>query len=300
MPSFQSYVFSWILWFTAKSTCQSAEALRKAVDDDRKSRDPTPPKKLYRQFDIRETQQHGYTVYTLSPKSDKPTKANLLYLHGGGFIFNMTPQHWGLVAAITERLGATVTVPIYPLGPEVNLLRIYEVLQPLYNEFAAAATPNKPFWCAGDSAGGTMTVAFTQQARKDGLPIASQLVLISPCVDYSLANPELHAAAKSDPWLDVPGVEEMARLVCPDLDTKDQRLSPIYGELSGLPPMLVFAGGADLLTPDTKQFVALAQDKGVYVDFFFGQGMMHIWPVLPIPEATVAINKMAEWLLKTI
>ena len=145
-----------------------------------------------------------------------------------------------------------------------------------------------------------MTLAFTRQAMDDGLPVASQLVLISPCTDYSLANPELHAAAKADPWLDIPGVEEMARLVCPDLDTKDPRLSPMYSELKGLPPMWICAGGVDLLTPDTKKFVALAREKGNNIEFFFGDGMMHIWPVLPIPEATVAINKMTGWLLKTL
>ncbi|KAM5350296.1 hypothetical protein ACJ41O_006801 [Fusarium nematophilum] len=300
MPSFQSYALSWMLWFTAKSTCQSAENLRKAVDDDRRTRDPAPPKKLHQKLRIDESQQHGYTVYTLSPKLDKPTKANLLYLHGGGFIFNMTKEHWGLVAAITERLGATVTVPIYPLGPEVGLLSIYEAVQPLYNRLAAAASPDRPFWCGGDSAGGTMTLALTRQAIDDGLPVASRMLLISPCVDYSCSNPELHAAAKDDPWLDVPGVEEMTRLVCPDLDTKDPRLSPIYGNLKGFPPMVVFAGGADLLTPDTRKFVAAAKEEGNDVEFHFAEGMVHIWPVMPIPEATVAIGQMSEWLLRSV
>ncbi|KAH7113057.1 Alpha/Beta hydrolase protein [Dactylonectria macrodidyma] len=304
MPSLQSYAVSWALWFTAKSTCQSADNLNKAVRDDRRTRDPAPPQTLYNQFHIDESQQHGYTVYTLSPKLDgKPnttTKANLLYLHGGGFIFNMTKEHWGLVAAITQRLGATVTVPIYPLGPEVKLLSIYEVVQPLYNRLAAAAAPDEPFWCGGDSAGGTMTLALTRQAIDDGLPLASRMLLISPCVDYSCSNNDLHTAAKTDPWLDVPGIKEMTCLVCPDLDTMDPRLSPLYGSLKGFPPMLVLAGGADLLTPDTKKFVDAARKEGNDVEYYFAKGMMHIWPVMPIPEATVAIEQMTKWLLRSL
>jgi acetyl esterase/lipase len=299
MPSVQSHLMSWVLWFTGKRICSSAENLRKAVDNDRRTRDPAPPKKLQSKLNIDEKQQSGQTVYTLAPKSDSPTKATLLYLHGGGFIFDMTPEHWGLVAALTESLNATVVVPIYPLAPETKLLAIYEAVGPIYNELAAAATPTKPFWCGGDSAGGSMTVVLTRQGLDADQPTASKLLLISPALDYSLANPDLHAAAKSDPWLDVPAVKEMANLVCPDLATNDPRLSPIYGELGGLPPMLILAGGADLLTPDTRIFAEKAREKGVDVEFFFAKGMMHIWPVMPIPEAKVAIAKMTEWLLQS-
>ncbi|KAH7113075.1 alpha/beta hydrolase fold-domain-containing protein [Dactylonectria macrodidyma] len=296
MPSVQSYLLTWFLWFTAKSTCQSEENLNKAVR--RRNQDPAPPKKLYEQFKIDESSKHGYIVYTLSPKLAEPT-ASLLYLHGGGFIFNMTRQHWGLVAAISKRVNATVTVPIYPLAPESNLLDIYKVVRPLYNELAAAATSEKPFWCGGDSAGGTMTLALTREATDNGSPCPTRMLLISPCVDYNCTNSDLLDAAKKDPWLDVPGIKEMTRLVCPDLDTTDARLSPIYGNLKGFPPMVVFAGGADLLTPDTKKFVESAKEQGNMVKFYLVDKMVHIWPVMPIPEAKVAIEQMAEWLLQS-
>ena len=299
MPSLQCHILNWILWLTAKKICQSAENLQKAIKDQRRNGDPTPPKKLYKKFDIQETDEHGYRVYTVSPKTGASVDATILYIHGGGFIFDMTPTHWGLIAALTKRLGATIIIPLYPLGPETQLLGIYEALQPLYNKLAAAATLEKPFWCLGDSAGGTMAISFTQMALESSLSTASRLVLITPCTDVSLANPEMHVAVKSDPWLDIPGFLEAARLVYPDMDTKDPRLSPIYGKLKGMPPMLIFAAGKDCLTPDTKEFVALAREDGAEVDFVFKKGLMHIWPAMAwLPEATEAIDKIGQWLLE--
>lgn len=75
--------------------------------------------------------------------------------------------------------------------------------------------------------------------------------MISRYVDDSLADPELPVAIKSDGWLDAPGTEEIARLVCTDLDAKDPRLSPIDGELGGPPSMFVFAGGKGCLAPES-------------------------------------------------
>ncbi|CAI6092936.1 unnamed protein product, partial [Clonostachys chloroleuca] len=244
MPSIQSHLMSWVLWFTGKRICSSAENLRKAVDNDRRTRDPAPPKKLQGKLNIEEKQQSGQAVHTLSLSQTRPPR----------------PPYFTSMAA--ESLNATVVVPIYPLAPETKLLAIYEAVGPIHNELAATATQGKPFWCGWDSAGGSMTVVLTRQGLDADQPTASRLLLISPALDYSLANPDLHAAAKSDPWLDVPVVKEMANLVCPDLATNDPRLSPIYGKLGGLPPMLILAGGADLLTPDTRIFADKAREKG--------------------------------------
>ncbi|KAH7016896.1 alpha/beta hydrolase fold-domain-containing protein [Ilyonectria destructans] len=295
MPSLKNYIVSWAVWFKFKGTWQSAEGINKRIVENRKNGTHQPPDYLHKKFIIEEMKRpEGYTVYTVAPKSETPTQARLMYLHGGGFVFEITTQHWTLVAELADRLQAVVTVPIYPLGPETPVLQMYDEVQPLYNELAADPDPT-PFWVMGDSAGATMTLVMTQQARLAGVPTASRLVPITPCTDSSLANPEMHTMALKDPWLDVPGIAEVTRLICPGVDTKNPRVSPIYGDLA-FPPMLVLAGGVDLLTPDTKKMVELAKEQGAQVELVYGEGMMHVWPLLPIPEATVAVNKIVEWL----
>ncbi|KAH6895657.1 alpha/beta hydrolase fold-domain-containing protein [Thelonectria olida] len=296
MPSFRNYLVSWALWFMKKGSWQSAAAFDKRIAAARRKNPPhEPPEKMQKQFIVEEEmRKEGYVVYTVAPKSETPTQARIMYLHGGAFVFEIAPQHWALIAQLAERLQAVITVPIYPLGPETPLMKMYDCVQPLYNELAAEPDPT-PFWCMGDSAGGTMTLVMTQNARKAGLPTARRLVPITPCTDVSLANEEMLAVAPKDPWLDVPGIKHVTELICPELPVKDPRVSPIYGDLKG-PPMLVLAGGNDLLGLDAIKMAGMAKEQGSEVELLVGEGMMHVWPILPIPEAALAVNKIVEWL----
>ncbi|KAF9773159.1 hypothetical protein IL306_009065 [Fusarium sp. DS 682] len=298
MPSLKSRILSWIIWFWFKSTWSSAEGINNRIAKERQRPERVPPKHLYREFTVEDYKRKGhiadYVVYIVSPKTETPTRGRILYLHGGGFVFDITPQHWEIVAQLARRLNATVTVPIYPLGPETSLMKMYEFVQPLHDELASAADQT-PFWVVGDSAGATMSLVLTQNARLAGRQIAQRIVPITPCVDSSLVNPELHNAALKDPWLDVPGIAEITRLICPEMDTQHPNVSPIYGDLR-LPPMLVFAAGLDLLTPDTKKMVEMAKKQGTDVELVYGDGMIHVWPILPIHEGKQAIDKMVEWL----
>ncbi|KAJ4270183.1 hypothetical protein NW762_001859 [Fusarium torreyae] len=298
MVSFKARILSWLVWFWFKGTWQSAIGLNNRITKERQHPERVPPKRLYREFCVEEAKRPGhiapYTVYTVSPKTETPTRGRILYLHGGGFVFDITPQHWELVAQLARRLNATVTVPLYPLGPETSLMKMYEFVQPLHDELASAPDQT-PFWIMGDSAGGTMSLVLTQRAKMAGHQIAQRIVPITPCTDSSLVNPDLHKAALKDPWLDVPGIAEITRLICPEMNTRHPNVSPIYGDLR-LPPMLVFAAGQDLLTPDTKKMVEMAKERGTRVELVYGEGMIHVWPILPIWEGKQAIDKMVEWL----
>ncbi|KAH7275096.1 hypothetical protein MRS44_006673 [Fusarium solani] len=294
MPSLKARLINYYIWWQFKPTWSSAEGINNRIAKDRLNPSFQPPKKLYNDFSIDEAERSGYVVYTLSHKSDTPKAARILYLHGGGFVFDITPQHWELVAQLARRLNAVVTVPIYPLGPETRLMKMYELVQPLHDELAGADDPT-PFWMVGDSAGGTMTLVLTQRARLAGNPTAKLLVPITPCTDSTLLNPDMHAASVKDPWLGVEGIAEITQLICPEMDTKHPCVSPIYGDLA-LPPMLVFAADLDLLTPDTKLMVNKAREQGTEVELVVGEGMVHVWPLLPIWEAQQAVDKMIEWL----
>lgn len=299
MPSIRNYLLTWFMWFTTKATWQSPAAFdKKIAAARRKKASCAPPEQMNKQFIIEEEtrRQGGYVVYTVAPKSETPTQARVMYLHGGAFVFDIVPQHWQLVAQLAERLQAVVTVPMYPLGPETQLMAVYDVLQPLYDEMASDPDPT-PFWCMGDSAGGTMTLVMTQNALRDGKPTAERLVPITPCVDISLANEELLAMASKDPWLDVPGILHITELICAEVHVKDPRVSPIYGDLRG-PPMMMLAGGNDLLGPDIRKMAGMAAERGTEVELLVGEGMMHVWPLLPIPEAAKAVDRIVEWLQK--
>lgn len=174
---------------------------------------------------------------------------------------------------------------------------MYEMLQPLYDELAAAQTAQAPFWAAGDSAGGTLTLGLTQCALDAGKPVAARMVPISPAIGVRMQNLQMHVvAATRDPWLAIPGLCEALNLFLEGVERDDHRISPITGRLAGLPPILVMAATDDLLYPDELLFVEKAKAKGCDVKLVVGEGMMHVWPVLSVPESKMARTEIVEYL----
>jgi acetyl esterase/lipase len=112
----------------------------------------------------------------------------------------------------------------------------------------------------------------------------------------SLANPEVFEFAKFDPWLAIPGGLEAIRLYAPGMERTDWRISPVYGELSVLPKTLLLTGTRDILHPDCLVFVKRAREAGVEVELVAEPGMIHVWPLIDMPEALHARDRIVRFL----
>jgi len=196
---------------------------------------------------------------------------------------------------MAERLGFGVTVPIYPLAPEHDFHDMFGMVAHVYRAMLRD-TPAGDLAFMGDSAGGNMAVVLTMMMAQEGLPAPGRHVLISPGLDVSLANPGVVAAARDDPWLDIPGGLEAIRLYGAGLPRDDWRISPLYGELSVLPKTLLLTGSRDLLSPDNLIFAQKARMSGVDVDLVYEEGMFHVWPLVRIPEARRARDRIVAFL----
>lgn len=299
MPSIKARIVRYFIQRNNHPTFESPENLNRRIKERRLTDTHKPPERLNSRVTITShITPSNHTVYNVVAKSaeSKPA-ARILYIHGGAWVFEIGEPHWDFIANIAERTKATVTVPIYPLAPEHKVAEMYDMLQPIYDELAAAKD-DAPFWVMGDSAGGTFSIALTQLALQQGKPIAQKMAVFSPGVDCTLVNPHLHLKAKTDPWLDTPGLVEALRHLAGDVKRDDLRMSPIYGPLEKLPKTLIFIASDDLLEPDEELFVEKAKEKGVDIDVVRGPDMLHVWIALPTPEAAVAQDQLFEWLKK--
>jgi len=292
MPSFKSHLFAFILKHTRKKAFRSAEGLHAWIAKSRPTQDHRPPEKIAPRLAVETREVNGFPVYEVRAKGRQGSR-RLLYLHGGAYCFEMTPFHWNLVAELAERLDAHVTVPIYPLAPEHRFDDIYGMTRQVYRQ---VADEGGDFAIAGDSAGGNMALVLTMMAASEGWPRPSRLALLSPGVDMTLTDPATREAAKTDPWLDIEGGRESVRIYAGDLDVADWRISPAHGDLTALPPTLIFSGTRDLLYPDTVTFARKARQAGIDVNLVVGEGMIHVWPLLPMPEARTARDRMVTFL----
>ena len=272
----------------AKRVFSSAEAMQRKLVRQSAGRPPksTPPARLSRTVDIRVLEIAGWTVYEISPKGKTPPR-RALYLHGGCYVFEIALQHWLFVAKLAVETNTRFLVPIYPLAPaetaDTIVPKATDLAARLIDEVGAENTT-----VLGDSAGGGMALAVAMQLRDRGIAAPHSTVLISPWLDITGTDPQLAVIAPLDPWLAVPGSHFAGGVYRGTLPETDPLVSPLYGDLHGLGSLTMFSGTRDILNADATKFLSLARTAGIAIDYHEVPDMIHVFPILPIPEGTAA------------
>ena len=243
---------------------------------------PSPTAKHRSRIDVREENFNGLPMFHLSPRGGATPKGHMLFWHGGGYVFAISPFHWNALVNIVERHGVAITVPYYPLAPEHDVLETTAHAMAVYRHYLDQVPG--PFVMGGDSAGGGLTAVTAMAARDAGLRLPAALSLICPWLDAEAPHAEQAEIEKRDAILRIRGIRDAGKLYARDLPPSDPRVSPIHGNWDGLPPMQVFAGGDDILVMDSRSLKAKL--PGISLDE--RAGMIHDWPIFFFPEAKQA------------
>ena len=271
---------------------ESVEGLRVAIARDRKTATAEPPASVHKRCAIGKRQVGGYDCYTLTPLSGAGS-AQLLYLHGGAHVAEISPFHWRVLAELVETTGCVAHVPIFPLAPEHTHREAYAMVNQIYGGLVAAHEPRQ-LVLMGDSAGGGFALALAQGLAAQSLPQPRDIVLISPWLDLTMSSQGIAALEANDPWLARPGLAEAGRWWAGVDDPALPHLSPLNGPLQGLGRLTVFIGSRDLLLADCRALRARAEAQGVHVEMHEAAGMIHVWPLLPVKEAIAARTAIAQ------
>lgn len=255
---------------------------------------PLPSPKAKADVDIRQSEFDGRPVWHLSPK-DRAPAAHVLFWHGGGYVYPATDIHWKFLSHMASVHGWSVTVPLYPLAPENSADHITTWAMRYYTSYQAEMG-QKPFVMGGDSAGGGLTAALAQMARDSGQALPSGLLLICPWLNLDPAHPDQLTTEPRDGILTISGISEGGTLYAGNLPLNEPRCSPIFGNWDGLPPILAFAGGDDILVTDSRALKA----KVPSVELIELAGMMHDWPIFSFSESRKAQAKMASFVAPAV
>jgi monoterpene epsilon-lactone hydrolase len=232
-------------------------------------------------------------VYELEPHSAAPAR-HLVYLHGGAYINEIDRLHWSLAGRLVERTPARCLVPIYPLGADLGAAGTVATVTEIAARLIEAVGADRVV-LLGDSAGGGMALAAAQALRDRGHRF-HRLLLISPWLDVATDRPEQREIASADPILGIPGLVEAGRTYAAGLPLDDPRVSPLHGDLRGLPATTVFTGTADLLNPDSHRLEQACAGAGVPCELVEAPGAPHAYALMPTPEARAARRRMIELL----
>lgn len=245
-----------------------------------------PPRALRRRFPVSCRTVAGFPTYTVVPRRGaRESGTVVIYLHGGSFFREISRWHWRFIARLAAA-GHRVEVPIYPLAPRYTYRDARPYLIEVYRDVVGEFEPARVV-VAGDSAGGTLALTLAQSLPETGLPAPARLILLSPCLDMRLSNPEIDRVEAADPWLARPGLLEAGRVWAGGDDLGLPKLSPINGPVDGLPPTDIFMGTHDILHPDARLF---AERAGSAVHFTEVAGGFHVYPLVPVPEAAPAVR----------
>jgi epsilon-lactone hydrolase len=239
----------------------------------------------------------GFPVYVITPRHVDPVRT-VVYLHGGGFVAPIDPFHVRYAARLARTLQARIVMPDYPLAPEHTWRDSFGTMTDLAAcwaaepfETVAAEPPQEPppggIVLAGDSAGGGYALAVAQALRDRGLPQATHLLLHAPWVDLTTSTPETAEVSEDDPWLFLAKLHAYAEWWAGSVDDLGRpEVSPALGDLSGLPPALMFCGTRDTLMPGCRLLTRLAAEAGWELEYVEVPDLIHVFPMLPfIPEA---------------
>lgn len=246
-----------------------------------------------RRFSVVTEELADFPVHVITPRHLDPERTVLL-VHGGGFMAPIDPFHVRYAARLATELRARIVLPDYPLAPEHTWRDSFEPLVDL----AARWAGDGRLTLAGDSAGGSYALALALALRDRGGPQPSELLLISPWVDLTMSAPETPAYDAVDPWLFLSKAHAYAGWWAgsPE-DLTRPEVSPVFGDLSGLPRALMLCGTRDLVVPGCRLLADRAAATDWDLTYVEEPDLLHVYPLLPlIPEARRAWVTAREFL----
>ncbi len=247
--------------------------------------------------------------WVLAPNVD--SQRRLLYIHGGAYTMGSPKSHRRITSKFSEISNAAVLAIDYRLMPEHPRMAGVEDCRKAYrwllDNGPAGPSPATAIFVAGDSAGGNLTLSLIAWIRDQGLRAPTAAVALSPATDGTLGSPSLRNNLATDPMLgplfkSLTKVPRTALLWGAWLQTRrrpnDPIISPVFGDLSRLPPLLVHASEAEMLIDDSRRYVNKALAAGSPVTLQTWNHMVHVWHIYhpDLPEGREAFEEIKKFL----
>lgn len=227
-------------------------------------------------------------------------KRVIYYLHGGGYLMGSINTHREMASRLARAAKARVLLIDYRLAPENPFPAAVEDSLAGYRWLLSNGVEPGRMVISGESAGGGLTMATLVTLRDEGLSLPAAAVPISPWVDMEVTGESMVTRAELDPLLDRDILLKMANAYLGETEPRTPLASPIYANLTGLPPLLIMAGTSEVLYDDATRLAKKADADGVSVVFEPWEEMIHMWHLLAamLPEGQQAINRIGEFVIE--
>ena len=223
----------------------------------------------------------------------------IFFVHGGGYVSGSCSDHRVHVSKFVKGANVGALLFEYRLAPEHTFPAALDDSVKAYQWLLAQGVSASNIVSAGDSAGGGLCLAMLLALRDKGIVLPAAVVALSPWTDLKCTGESYRTNAGK--CLSPAGTwTAFSKHYVGDHDPGLPWISPLYGDLHGLPPLLIYAGGDEILLDDSVRFAEKAKDAGVDVTLRVGKGLFHCYPVCAplFPEATQAMNEICSFINK--
>lgn len=220
----------------------------------------------------------------------------LLYLHGGGYLFGSPRTYRHFTTTLAKLCDSRLFSLDYRLAPEAPFPAAVEDAMAAYL-WLLQRFPAQRIVLAGDSAGGGLALALILALKDAGQPLPGGAMLLSPYADLLATGASLHSNAASCAMFDAPSIQRAADAYLAGQDGASPLASPLYGDFSGFPPVLIQVSDNEALRDDSLRLAERLDQAGVAVRLDIWRGQAHVWPTFHplLPEAATSLRDLADF-----
>ena len=225
----------------------------------------------------------------------------ILYFHGGGYIAGSPATHTPMLAWLAQRAGLRAALPAYRLVPETAFPAQFDDGLNAWEALIAKGYRPGDIILGGDSAGGGLALALLGALCARATPPGAAFAL-SPWTDLNLSSQSLVDNRASDPLFPAARIGELRDLILQGGAADDPRISPLFGEFDGCPPVFLQVSTSEILRDDSTRMAARLRDFGADVTLDIQPGLPHVWALLHpwLPEAGAAFDRIAAFMRQQV
>jgi epsilon-lactone hydrolase len=230
--------------------------------------------------------------------ADRSDEGAVLYIHGGGYVAGSAATHRPITAGLARRARRRVFAMEYRLAPEHRFPAALDDAVAAYRWLLARGVAPPSIALAGDSAGGGLALAVLLRLRDEGLPLPGSAVCFSPWTDLAGTGRSLRSNDGRCAMFRPENIADFARAYLGAASALTPHASPVFGDLCGLPPLLLQVASSELLLDDARRVHEKVRAAGGVSRLDVVDGVFHAWPMLDglMPEAGVALQQAAAFM----
>lgn len=295
MRSFKSHLFKYaIKRHFAQADLDDVATMRKQMDE---LGERLP---LAQGTRLKSVEPSGIYAEWLIP-SNAHSDAVILYLHGGAYHMGSCSSHRSMASYIADAAKIPLLLADYRLAPESPYPAALNDADTVYRWLLTQPEINpKRIFVMGDSAGGGLALALTLRIKSDSaLPLPAGIAVLSPWADLSMSGESVKTRLTRDPFFahHLHHAERCVNAYSGVTALTDPGVSPLFGDLSRFPPLLIQVGSEEILYSDAERFAQKAASAGADVHLSRWQGMWHVWQYLVprMKESRMAIAEIGDF-----